>query len=50
MTSIKLQEVEPAHNKEKDGITLNWRSNQQTQECKVLQHVRSYLEIQQCTN
>ena len=50
MTSIKLQEVELAHNKGKDAITLDWRSNQQTQEYKVLQHARSYLGIQQCTN
>ena len=27
MTSTKLQKVEPAHDKEQDAITINWRSN-----------------------
>jgi len=27
MTSTELQKVEPAHDKEQDAITINWRSN-----------------------
>jgi len=50
MTSIRLQKVELAHNKGQDTITTNWRSNQKTQKCKILQQIGSYLGIQQCTN
>ena len=42
---IWLYEVEPAYNKGQDIITINLRNNWQTQECKILQQIRSYLEI-----
>ena len=45
-TSIRLQKVKPAHNKKQDTITINWKSNQQTQEYEVLQQIGSYLRIQ----
>ena len=50
MTSTKLQKVEPAHDKEQDAITINWRSNWQAQEHEILKQTRPYLEIQQCMN
>ena len=50
MTSTELQKVEPAHDKEQDAITINWRSNWQAQEHEILKQTRPYLEIQQCMN
>ena len=48
--SIRLQEVELAHDKRQNATTIDWKSNQQTQKCKILQQTRSYLEIQQYMN
>ena len=45
MIGIGLQEVEPVYNKKQETIIINWRSNQQAQECKILQQIGSYLEI-----
>ena len=36
MISTRLLEIELAYNKEQDTITIDWRSNQQTQICKEL--------------
>jgi len=36
MTSTGLPKVEPTYDKEQDSTTLNWESNQQTKEGKIL--------------
>ena len=50
MVGSRLQEVKPGYDKGQNTTTSNWRSNRQTQRSKILQQVRSDLEIQQCTN
>ena len=34
--SIRLHEVQLVYDKGQDIITIDWRNNQQTQECKIL--------------
>ena len=36
--------------KKQDTITTDWRSNQQTQRCEILQQIGFYLGIQQYKN
>jgi len=45
MIGTELQKVEPVYNKKQETITINWRSNQQAQKCKILQQIGSYLGI-----
>ena len=45
MISTELPKAEPTHNEEQNTATLNWRSNQQTQESKIFQQVGFHLEI-----
>jgi len=41
MIGTGLQKVEPVYNKKQETITINWRNNQQAQECKILQQIGS---------
>ena len=48
MVGTRLQEAQSGYNKGQNTTTINWRSNQQAQESKILQQIGSNLGIQQC--
>ena len=50
MVGTRLQEAQSGYNKGQNTTTINWRSNQQAQESKILQQIGSNLGIQQCSN
>ena len=48
MIGTRLQEAQPGYDKGQNATAINWRSNQQAQESKILQQIGSNLRIQQC--
>ena len=50
MIGTRLQEAQPGYDKGQNTTAINWRSNRQAQEGKILQQIGSNLGIQQCPN